>query len=193
MYGISLRTALLCVVLTAALSFTGCGLQVRSITLVKGIEVPTQATIKDESDPGWIEYLNGQDYELNEQFCDLDKFQEELEKALPEFLAKRVRVRSVRVVTLEFTAEEGNFDSIKELDSILSVNDNHYSFYSGIREDGMGTSVKLRPKPRLNLADAVNDAACVNTYLRIAGTLPEEALRFNIVLNYRLRLGFSLF
>lgn len=193
MHGVSLKTVLVSGVMMAALMLTGCGLQVRSVTLLENVEVPTLAALGEDADPGWVEYLEGQDYEITEEFCDLNQVQEELTNLLPAFIANRIAVRSVRVVALEFEAQEGNFSSINELDTVLTVDEEYYSFYSGVRPEGLGNSVKLRPKPGLNLADAINDNECVKTYVRISGKLPEEALRFNVVLRYRLRLGFSLF
>ncbi len=195
MHGISLKALLLGVVLTATLAFTGCGLQVRSITLVEAIEVPSKETLGDDADPEWIAYLAGQDYEINEALCDLDMLQETLAARLPNFIAERIVVRSARVVSLEFAAQEGNFASINEMSAVVSIDDDRYMFSSGYQSDGFGSNVRLRPRPRLNLADAINDPdiSCVYTYMRIAGTLPEEELSFDVVLNFRLRLGFSLF
>jgi hypothetical protein len=193
MHGVSLKTLLVSGVMMAALMLTGCGLQVRSVTLIENFEVPSLETLGEDADPGWVEYLRTQEYEITEELCDLNQVQEELTDRLPAFLANRLTVRSVRVVALEFEAQEGNFNSINELDTVLTVDEEYYSFYTGVRPEGLGNNVKLRPKPNLNLADAINNNECVKTYVRISGELPEEALRFNVVLRYRLRLGFNLF
>ena len=181
------------VVIVSALALTGCGLQVRSVTLLENVEVPTLEALGTDADPEWIAYLEGQDYEMSEEFCDLNKVQEELEDLLPAFLAKRIKVRSVVVASIEFKAQEGNFNSIDELDTVLTVNGEHYSFYSGIRPEGLGEGVTLKPDSLLDLADAINNRECIDTYMRIGGGLPENTLKFNVTLNYRLRLGFSLF
>jgi len=190
---ISAKSVMMSVVVLAALMMSGCGLQVRSITLLEDVEVPTLETLGEDADPGWVEYLEGQDYEMSEELCDLAQVQQELENLLPSFLAKRVKVRSVKVVSVDFEAAEGDFSSFNELDTVLTVDDVHYMFYTGVRPEGLGNSVRLKPEPPLNLADAINNGECVKTYLRISGTLPKKALRFNVVLRYRVRLGFSLF
>lgn len=181
------------VVVLSALALTGCGLQVREVTLLENVEVPTLEALGADADPGWVAYLEGQDYELAEEFCDLNKVQEELTNSLPAFLAKRIKVRSVKVASLEFVAQEGNFNSINELDTVLTVDGEYYRFGTGVRPDGLGENVTVNPDPALNLADAINDGACINTYVRISGKLPTSVLKFNVVVHYRLRLGLSIF
>ena len=58
MRGVSLKSVLVSGVVFAALMLTGCGLQVREITLLENIEVPTLETLGEDADPGWIEYLD---------------------------------------------------------------------------------------------------------------------------------------
>ncbi len=195
MHGLSLKTIVVSVGIVFALMSSGCGLWVRNITVVEDFEIPTLATLGEDADPGWIEYLAGQDYEVNRQLCDLDVFQEELAARLPGFLAERIWVRSLRVVSLRFVAQEGDFTSIDTLDSVITVDGEHYIFASGVRPGGLGRGITIRPRPRLNLADAINDdrISCINTYFRIEGELPEDPLIFDVVLNYRLRIGFRLF
>ena len=193
MHGISLRTVVMSVVVLSALVLTGCGLQVRNVTLLESVEVPTLEALGADADPGWVAYLAGQDYELTEEFCGLAEVQEEVKNIFPAFLAKHITVRSVQVTSLEFVAQEGNFNSINALDTVLTVDDEYYSFSTGPRPEGLGAGVKLNPNPPLNLADAINGDECIKTYMRISGKLPQNVLKFNVVLNYRLRLGFSLF
>ena len=193
MRGVSLKSVLMGGVVLTALLLTGCGLQVREVTLLENVEVPTLETLGQDADPGWVDYLDGQDYELSEEFCGLAQVKEDLQNMLPGFLANIITVQSVSVVSLDFEAQAGNFNSINELDTVLTVDDEYYMFYTGIREEGLGDGVSLKPKPALNLADSINNGDCINAYLRISGQLPETALRFNVVVRYRATLGLSLF
>lgn len=189
MRGVSLKSVLTIGVMFTALMLTGCGLQVREVALLENVEVPTLETLGQDADPGWVDYLDGQDYELTEEFCGLADVKEELQGRLPGFLANIIKIHSVKVVSIDFEAAEGNFSSITELDTVLTVDDEYYSFYTGVRPEGLGDGARLKPDPPLDLVDAINDGDCINAYLRISGQLPENALRFNVVLRYRLSLG----
>ena len=193
MCGVSLKNVVLSGVVLAVLMMTGCGLQVREVTLLDNVDVPSREAIGQDADPGWIEFLDGQDYELTEEFCELAQVKEDLQNMLPGFLENLISIKSVKVVSVDFEAQEGNFDSINELDTVLTVDDVFYSFYTGVRPEGLGEGARLKPEPALDLADAINDGDCISAYLRISGQLPENTLKFNVILRYRARLGLSLF
>ena len=181
------------IVVVAVLTLNGCGLVTRDATLLEGVEVPSIEVLGVNTDPEWIAYLEGQDYEIEKEFCDMNLIQEELEKILPAFLAKRAKIRSVKVVAIQYEAQTGDLNAITELDSVLTVDGEHYRFGTGVIPDGLKNKVTVRPDHALNLADAINNEECIGSYMRISGTLPENTLKFDVILRYKLRLGFSLF
>ena len=204
-------TVLSIVFVIAAASLTGCGIPVKlseTVDLVKDIKVPAMpeadvAEIPEEFRQyvdNWEDYeeiedfLNTPfDYQRAEEFCDLpdlDKIRAEAASRLPGFLARRIEVRSVSVRSIRFIAETGDFDSVDELQNVLTLEGKEYVF-SITNEDGLGPVISLAPSPELDLADLINNPefdGCIQNKLDIVGTLPEQEIIFKALLDLDIKL-----
>ena len=199
----TLRTMVMGLVVAAmALSLTGCGIPIsitgQSVDLIGEMRVPTLEVPLEDIPDGWRVYLEGQDYEESDEFCDLPDLggiqAMAQDRNIPNFLARRIRVRAVNVTSVDFIATEGDFSTLREIDTVLTIGDAPYRFHAA-NPNGFGTEESLTPDPALNLANFINDATieCVGYDLRIQGTPPEDDLVFKVVLRFDLELLLRIF
>ncbi len=195
------RVLLAGITLTAMITMSGCGIAIslpnQSVDLISEIDVPSIDVPLDQIPDEWLDYLEGQDYEQSDSFCDLPNLgdiQSEAANSIPPFLARLIRIESVEVTSIDFVAKEGDFGSMTKLQTILTIGNTQYEFLEE-NPAGFGEEVVLTPEPALDLANVIGDDRidCIEYYVQVKGSLPEDDLVFKVVLNFDVQLRLRLF
>lgn len=189
------RAVLLTAVTTVTFAgcFGGCIPPISfSVNLLNNISLPPAIAILGVGTPFSLTT------DLPNQICSLPtqaQLTEQINTYVPSFLTSFIKLDSITIDQVKFTASEGDFNDFTYMAMTLLATGMDLPLGSASSATGLGTEFTLVPTAQVDLLDfLLNHAAgdCVNAEISLTGKVPAGALTFSMAadITVNVSLGF---